>query len=280
MTLDPRLNVVRDDLAAESLRGVVDVPRFTAGVPMAVTAPIAPLRKRGDAAAPQVTEALFGEVVHVYERRDGWAWVQLEIDGYVGYVEETALGPTGHRSTHAVSAPKTFVYPEANLKTPPLHALYLHARLTVLETVDRYARLETGGYVHTAHLSTRGPMVTDPAAVTENYVGVPYLWGGKSHEGLDCSGLVQISLQAAGIACPRDSDMIEAAVGTPLPDERLNNLRRGDLVFWKGHVGMMLDAERMIHANGYHMKVVIEPLKQAVDRIASQYGTLTSLRRL
>jgi cell wall-associated NlpC family hydrolase len=108
----------------------------------------------------------------------------------------------------------------------------------------------------------------------------PYYWGGKSVLGIDCSGLVQISLEACGMAALRDSDMQEETLGSRLMVNDLGNLNRGDLIFWDGHVGILRDAETLIHANGHHMMVVAEPLKLAVDRIAERYGHITSIKRL
>ena len=280
MTLDPRLHAFRPDLAAASLRGKVEASRFAQGEAAMVTAAIVPVRKRPDEAASRLTEALHGEPVHVYERANGWAWVQLAADRYVGYAPAHALGDPVS-PTHRVAAPKTFVYPEPNLKSMPENALYLTSAVAVERVENGYARLGSGSYVHLAHLKPFGePAAADPAAVAELFAGAPYLWGGKSHAGLDCSGLVQLALNACGISCPRDSDMQEAAAGEELPGAELRNLRRNDLVFWKGHAGLMLDGERLIHANGFHMRVAVEPLAAAVQRIAGQYGPVTRIRRL
>ena len=117
---------------------------------------------------------------------------------------------------------------------------------------------------------------TDAAGVALRFLGAPYLWGGRESLGLDCSGLVQQALAACGKACPRDTDM-QAGIGVAVAP---GDLARGDLVFWKGHVGMMLDAERMVHANGHHMATVVEPLAEAIARIeAAGYGPPTAYRR-
>jgi cell wall-associated NlpC family hydrolase len=279
VTLDPRLNAVRPDLAAASLKGKVEATRFAEGEAAMVTAAVMAVRKRPEPSAARLTEALCGERATVYERANGWAWVQLEADGYVGYVPEGSLGAPVS-PTHRIAAPKTFVYPEPNLKAMTDRALYLTSAVTIEAVENGYGRLASGGYVHLAHLKPLGePLAADPAGVAELYAGVPYLWGGKSHEGLDCSGLVQLALSACGIVCPRDSDMQEAAAGEALPGVEPRGLRRNDLLFWKGHAGLMLDSERLIHANGFHMRVEVEPVAAAIARIASQYGQVTRIRR-
>jgi cell wall-associated NlpC family hydrolase len=210
--------------------------------------------------------------------------VELEEDGYAGYMATETLALPGPPPTHRIVVPKTFRFSGRDIKSWVLGTLYLNCRVAASEEGgdERFARLEGGGYVLRMMMAPVGEAAaSDPAAVAEAFVGVPYLWGGKSYEGLDCSGLVQLSLQAAGIKAPRDSHMIEAAVGTPLEGASEASLRRGDLVFWKGHVGMMLDEKRIIHANGHHMKVVIEPLSVMIARVAaSGGGAVTSVRRI
>jgi cell wall-associated NlpC family hydrolase len=233
--------------------------------------------------APLDTEALMGETVTVYEEREGWSWVQLQADRYVGYMPSEALGPPGAPPTHCVAALRTFVYPGPDLKLPPRLHLSLAAAVTVSGASGDYSRLASGGFVWSGHLSPLGQHERDFVAVAERLVGTPYLWGGKTSLGLDCSGLVQLSLAAAGIAAPRDTDMQEAALGTAIslltPD--LSGLQRGDLVFWRGHVGIMLDAVRLLHANGHHMAVAIEALAEAEARIrANTFGPITTVKRL
>jgi cell wall-associated NlpC family hydrolase len=279
VTPDPRLNAFRPDLADATLRGKVEALRYAEGEPAMVTASVVPVRKLPDASASRITEALYGEQVCVFDRNGGFAWVQLEADGYVGYVPEDALGALVP-PTHRISSPKTFVYPHATLKSMPAQALYLTSSVRVEAMENGYGRLSSGGYVHGAHLTpVPGQIARDPAGVAELFAGVPYLWGGKTHAGLDCSGLVQLAFHAAGHACPRDSDMQAAGLGDPMPGLSAHGLKRNDLVFWKGHVGLMLDGERLIHANGFHMRVAVEPLAEALARIASQYGEMTGVRR-
>ena len=276
---DPRLTPARPDLADIRLRGLVAAERYVAGEPARVAAPAAPLRRRPDVAAGLDTEAVLGDAVTVYERRDGFAFVQIARDGYVGYLPEAALGPIDPAPTHRVTALRSFVYPAPDLKRPHVAHLGLGAAFAVEGREGDYVRTALG-YVFAGHAAPLDAVGPDFAATAERLVGTPYLWGGRTSLGLDCSGLVQLSLECAGRPCPRDADQQERALGEGLPPG-LDGLRRGDLVFWKGHVGLMLDAERLIHANGHHMAVAVEPLAVAVARIAEKsFGAVTSIRRL
>ena len=282
MTLDPRINPVRPDLAAARLRGRVEAARFADGEQRRVVAPAAPVRRHPAHDAALDTEALMGERVTVYDPQGEFAWVQLEADGYVGYLPSDALGEIGVEPDQRVCALRTFVYPGPNLKLPPTGFLSLNAAVAVRAVEGDYAQLATGGFVHLAHLADRSHHEPDFVAVAERFVGTPYLWGGKTSLGLDCSGLVQIALAAAGIAAPRDSDMMARELGAPVetgPD--LSGLRRGDLVCWGGHIGIMLDDRQLLHANGHAMATAVEPLRVAEERIRTKsYGPITGIRRL
>ncbi|MEH3117937.1 MAG: C40 family peptidase [Methylorubrum populi] len=279
-TSDPRLPPARPDLADLRLRRIVAAERYVAGEPARVVVPSAPLRRAPSAEAGLDTEAVMGDAVTVFETRDGFAWVQIDRDRYVGYLPAAALGPADPAPTHRVAALRTFVYPAPDLKRPHLAHLGLGAAFAAEVREGAYWRLARGGYVFAGHAAPLGAAEPDFAATAERLVGTPYLWGGRTSLGLDCSGLVQLCLETAGRACPRDADQQERALGETLPPG-LDGLRRGDLVFWKGHVGLMLDADRLIHANGHHMAVAVEPLREAVERIAARsFGAVTSIRRL
>jgi hypothetical protein len=282
MTLDPRITPVRPDLADARLRGRVDAARFTDGALKRVVAPAAPVRRHPAHDAPLDTEALIGERVTVYDEHGGFAWAQLEADGYVGYVRSDALGDLGTEPNRRVAVLRTFVYPGPNLKLPPTAFLSLNAAVAISATEGEYAQLATGGFVHLAHLVELSVHEPDFVAVAERFVGTPYLWGGKTSLGVDCSGLVQLALAAAGLAAPRDSDMMARDLGAPVevgPD--LSGLRRGDLVCWGGHIGIMIDERRLLHANGHAMATAIEPLAVAEERIRTKsYGPITGVRRL
>ena len=282
MNFDPRLTPARPDLAANYLKGKVSAARFVAGELREVVEAQAPVRRAPAPDAPLDTEALKGERVTVYETTDeGWAWGQLETDRYVGWLPANALSAPGPLPTHRVAALRTIVFPGPSIKLPPIEMLSLGARLAIVRGQDNFAVTATGGYVPQVHLAPLPTVEKDFIAVAERFVGVPYLWGGKTSLGLDCSALVQLALAACGIACPRDSYMQEEALGRPIdPGGNLSNLHRGDLVFWQGHVAIARDRDTLVHANSYHMAVAIEPTVAAIARICVDGRPPTSVRRI
>src|SRR4029077_1938296 len=232
--------------------------------------------------AELLTEALKGERVTIYDiSQDGWAWGQLGGDGYVGFVPASALGAPGHPPTHKVTALRTFMFPGPSIKLPPMETLSFGSRLAVVPTGAPFAITEGGGYVPLVHVASVAAIETDFVTVAERFLRTPYLWGGKSSLGIDCSGLVQLALSACGIASPRDTDMQEKALGAarPLPPD-LAQLRRGDLMFWKGHVAIVRDETTLLHASGTRMAVVYEPTAPAIERIRADSGEVRSVRRL
>jgi cell wall-associated NlpC family hydrolase len=278
---DPRVTPVREDLAAQHLQGMVTAGRFAVGDIREVVDPQAPLRRAPMPDAALDTEALMGERVTVYETtEEGWAWGQLAADGYVGWLPAHALAVPGPEPTHKVAALRTLVFPGPSIKLPPIAALPLGARVAVARTTELFAVTTNGGHIPLRHLAPLDAAESDYMAVAERFVGAPYLWGGKTGLGLDCSGLVQVALTACGIPCPRDSDMQQQALGHALPDASWSNLQRGDLVFWKGHVGLMRDAATLLHANAFHMAVAPEPIAEAVARISAAGSAITAVKRL
>jgi cell wall-associated NlpC family hydrolase len=275
---DPRRHAYRDDLAAEPLRGRVAARRFVKGEPRQVVAPSLPLRREPRFDATLDTEALRGELLTVYDESEGWAWVQLSRDGYVGYVPGEGLTRALTAPTHRISALRTYVYPEPDGKTPPLALLSLNAGIAAPRKEGRFLALEGGGFVVGSHAAPVDTAEPDFVAVAEAFVGTPYLWGGRTSIGTDCSGLVQLALEAAGRASPRDADMQAQELGR-LVDPK-DALRRGDLVFWEGHVGIMTSGKDFLHANAFHMAVAAEPFAQAKRRIKAAGYEVSCVRRL
>jgi cell wall-associated NlpC family hydrolase len=220
--------------------------------------------------------------VIVYETsEEGWAWGQLEYDGYVGWLSANALGKLASTPTHKVAVPRTLGFPGPDIKLPPAVALPMGAMLAIVrqepQEDERFAVTANGWHIPVVHLVPIKAKQPDFVAVAETFLAAPYLWGGKTSLGLDCSGLVQVALQAAGMPCPRDSDMQERTLGKL---SSLAELRRGDLVFWKGHVAIARDATTFIHANAHHMMVAIEPAATAIARIQAAGSDITSVKRL
>jgi cell wall-associated NlpC family hydrolase len=264
MSLDPRLNAFRPDLAAVELRGKVEAARFVEGTLHQIADPQTPVRAEGHPDAALVTEALMGERVMVYEiDGEGWAWSQLQRDRYVGWLPAGALARAGAPATHKVTALRTLGFSGPDIKRPPLAALPFGAQVLIVRQDARFAATETGLYLPTAHAAPTEDKEPDFVAVAERFLGAPYLWGGKTSLGIDCSGLVQVALQATGIACPRDSDM-QSALGRAVS---ISESQRGDLLLWKGHVAIARDKDTLLHANAHHMAVAVEPICVALARI-------------
>jgi len=279
--LDPRFNAYREDLADAALREKVTAMGFVEGEAGQVSAASAPLRRAPRFDAPLDTEALRGETLRVFEENEGWAWVQLDRDRYVGYLPTEALSETLREVTHRVTALRTYVFSGPDIKAPPVDLLSLNAGVAVNGERDQFLELDDGGFLFAAHAAPVDRNAPDFIDVAGRFIGTPYLWGGRTSIGLDCSGLVQLSLEAAGIAAPRDTDVQEASLGEALSEPTNPGLARpGDLIFWKGHVGIVNHGGELLHANAHHMATVAEPLGQAVKRIAEAGNAITSIKRL
>jgi cell wall-associated NlpC family hydrolase len=273
---DPRVTLARPDLADLDLQGLVAAERYEAPTLRQVAVPTAALRKAAHPMAEQWDQLLFGELFRVLDVQDGFAWGQAPRDGYVGFVAEDDLAAPGEPATHQVAVPRTYAFAEPDIKSRPVGLYSLNALTTVEATEGRFAKGEGSGWFVAAHLAPVGRALIDYVAVAEGYLGAAYQWGGRESLGLDCSGLVQQALAACGRAVPRDTDM-QLAFFAPIAEAQR---QRGDLVFWKGHVAILLDAETILHANAHAMAVAMETLAGAVARIeAAGGGPVTGWRR-
>lgn len=279
--MDRRIHPFRPDLAAEHLRGKVDAARFAPGVERTVLRGYTALRSAPSPDAALDSELLRGESVTVYDEADGWAWLQNAADGYVGYAASDALGPREAPATHRLTALRSYLYPAPDLKAPPLDLLSICATIRVIEQNGAFSRLDGGGWVHTGHLTPIGEFATDPVCVALLFLGTPYLWGGRTSIGLDCSALIQLALASCGQAVPRDSDLQAADIGGAVAfDGDQAVLRRGDLVYWPGHAGIWIDQDRFLHANATDMMVAIAPLATVAAHIQAVEGNpIAAIRR-
>lgn len=260
---------------------MVEAPAYSAGTPGTIAASRTAIAQSPDPGAERISEALQGEALTIFDRRDGWAWVQMGHDGYVGYVEANALSRDTAVPTHRIGAPRALIFAAANLKASVIGWLPLGAAAAIDRWSGDYGRLPGGGWTHKRWLREPGEVSPDPVATALQFLGVPYGWGGRTVAGIDCSGLVQVALQASGLGCPRDSDQQAATIGTALAESEPG--RRGDIIFFPGHVGLMADAGNLLHANATAMAVTIDPLDQVTETIRksdSQGRGITARRRL
>ncbi len=265
MSLDPRVTLARTDLAASGLQGLVRAARFVAPRPMTIASPSAWMWRAPERSAEHVNQLLFGELFDALETHGEFVWGQARRDGYVGFVESGVLRAESPAATHWVAVRSTFAFAEPAVRAPPFGPLSMNALVAVEESEGAFLRAHGAGWIAASHLRPIGSLATDPAAVAEQFLGAPYLWGGRDAAGLDCSGLIQLAFQACGKAAPRDADQ-QAALGFEV---EAKDLQRGDLAPWKSHIGIMLDEARLLHANAHHMAVAVEPLAEATARIAA-----------
>jgi cell wall-associated NlpC family hydrolase len=275
--VDRRLTPFNDRVAAKHLAGLVDAAEFVDGWSMQIAVPVADLRVDPKSASRD-RQLLFGEQVKVFEIKDGLAFCQADKDGYVGYVSDAHFAEPVD-TTHFVSVAATHIYPSADLKKPETALLSFGAKVRVVAGIGNFFETDAGHFIPRPHVRPIKVPMADPATVAQLFFGTPYLWGGNSYNGIDCSGLVQAAMLASGNPCPADSDLQQVTLGRPLSDDEA--IERGDLLFWKGHVALTVDSETMIHASGHHMAVVYEPIADAIARILEQDGgPVTSKKRL
>ncbi|MFQ5763805.1 MAG: NlpC/P60 family protein [Rhodospirillales bacterium] len=280
--LDPRIHPYRHDVAADFLKGKVVSEAFVPGREQWVAEPHAAVMTAADIGQLQASELLFGETFFVYDEKDGWSWGQCGHDGYVGYVLSESLTRIRTPLTHWVTAARSLVFPDPKGEYPATTSLSLMAKVTVLDEKDEFVHLASGGWLFKRHLAPLGETRPDFIANAETFTRVPYLWGGRGGLGIDCSGLIQVALTAAGIAVPRDSDMQAEEIGedVPVPDDPAA-LERGDILFFPGHVGIYVGDGQFLHASSFEMMVATHPLTDVLGRFRERIDAgISRVRRV
>lgn len=278
IALDPRIHAFRPDIADLALAGQVFATHYARPKPARCAQPSVMVRSSPSEDEPAISQLLLGDEFAVIDISGGWAWGYCRHDHYVGYVRADALGAANAPISHVVTAPSALVFAEADIKSAIAQRLPMGAHFTALETGAAGFIRSAAGWLHPRHVAPVGSFAADPVAIAEQLQGVPYVWGGRGGDGLDCSGLVQLTLGLCGIYAPRDSDQQRDTLGSDVPPD---SLQRGDLVFFPGHVGMMVDAERMIHASAWWMRVVVEPLADVIALLKAEHAEpVVAVRRL
>ena len=275
---DPREYAYKADLAADYMRGLICCQKFVVGEMFQVKINVASLKKAPDQSSEQVSELLFGEEVIIYEIVDAWAWGQSQTDGYVGYVSMDHISSKVQENTHEVTALRAFVYRQPDIKAPTITCLSMSSQLSITHSKGLFAHIENLGWIFEKSIRALGGIESDFVSVAQKFTGTPYLWGGRSSFGIDCSGLVQLSLRGVGVLCPRDTDQQASSVGSPINDE-ITKLLRGDLIFMNGHVAIMVDRHTILHANAFHMSVELESLDGFLSRSKQDNIHICQMRR-
>ena len=277
--LDPREYAFRPTIAASYLQGIVAADQFSDGVVCSVTDSVLPLKNKPYDQAELASEMLFGEKFIVYESQGAWAWGQSQTDGYVGFVKSDGLSDRPASPTHEVKELKTFVYQRPDIKSPVLKGLAMGSKVSLEKQNEKFICLKEGGWIIEKHVVELNVKEASFIAVARKYIGTPYLWGGRSSNGLDCSALVQLSLSRVGILAPRDTDQQEETVGS-FCGKNAKKIEKGDLLYTKGHVAIASGKTLILHANAHHMRVVEEPLQAFLSRLDAANRQLRSIKRL
>ena len=275
---DPREYAYKADLAADYMRGLICSQKFSVGEVFQVKINVASLKKFPDQSSEQVSELLFGEGIIIYEILNGWAWGQSQTDGYVGYVSMDHISSKSRENTHEVTALRAFVYKQPDIKAPTITCLSMASQLSITDSKGLFAYVDHLGWIFEKSIRTLGGVESDFVSIAKKFIGTPYLWGGRSSFGIDCSGLVQLSLRRVGVLCPRDTDQQSSSVGSPI-NGKITKLLRGDLIYMNGHVAIMVDPHTILHANAFHMSVELESLDGFLSRLKQDNIHIGQMRR-